>query len=92
MKRYDMVFDMDAGDMEEFDDGEFVRYDDAMAEIETLRAENALLRELLGAWYGDVYIPHPNCSCHISPPCNDCISWSGLRETANQTKRILGVK
>jgi len=65
---------------------------DLIATNAELRAENALLRELLGAWYGDVSIPHPNCSCHISPPCNDCIEWGGLRETADQTKRILGVK
>ena len=72
--------------------GGYVLYDDAMAEIGKLRAENALLRELLGAWYSDVSIPGPNCSCHISPPCNDCVEWGGLREAAEQTKRILGVK
>ena len=37
MKRYD--YDECAGGMDEFDDGEFVRYDDAMAEIEKLRAD-----------------------------------------------------
>ena len=24
--------------------------------------------------------PEANCSCHISPPCNDCVDYSGLRE------------
>lgn len=24
--------------------------------------------------------PDANCSCHISPPCNDCIDYGGLRE------------
>jgi hypothetical protein len=24
--------------------------------------------------------PIRNCSCHISPPCNDCLNYSGLRE------------
>ena len=62
------------------------------SELNELRAENTLLRELLGAWYSDVSIPGPNCSCHISPPCNDCVEWGGLREAAEQTKRILGVK
>lgn len=23
--------------------------------------------------------PERNCSCHISPPCGDCVDWSGLR-------------
>jgi len=61
-------------------------------EVDALRAENALLRELLWDWYNDVSIPDPNCSCHISPPCNNCVDYGGLRETAAHTKRILGVK
>lgn len=24
--------------------------------------------------------PERNCSCHLSPPCNDCVDYSGLRE------------
>ncbi|CAA2393602.1 hypothetical protein [Xanthomonas phage Tabio] len=24
--------------------------------------------------------PKPNCSCHLSPPCSDCVEWGGLRE------------
>lgn len=24
--------------------------------------------------------PEPRCSCHLSPPCNDCIDYGGLRE------------
>jgi hypothetical protein len=24
--------------------------------------------------------PDGNCSCHISPPCNDCVDYGGLRE------------
>lgn len=24
--------------------------------------------------------PEPNCSCHISPPCHDCVDHSELRE------------
>ncbi|CAA2366780.1 hypothetical protein [Xanthomonas phage Fontebon] len=24
--------------------------------------------------------PSRNCSCHLSPPCNDCTDWGGLRE------------
>lgn len=24
--------------------------------------------------------PDRNCSCHISPPCNDCVDYAGLRE------------
>lgn len=27
--------------------------------------------------------PERNCSCHISPPCSDCVDHSGLREALN---------
>lgn len=32
------------------------------------------------------YVPERNCSCHISPPCNDCVEWSGLREAIQGIK------
>lgn len=25
-------------------------------------------------------IPDSNCSCHLCPPCSDCVNWSALRE------------
>lgn len=80
-------------------EGPWVRYHTAMdhiealrAEIEALRAENAKTKGLLEDWYNDSDIPDKNCSCHINPPCNDCITWSVLRETASETKKLLGVK
>lgn len=27
----------------------------------------------------ELYPPDSNCSCHISPPCNDCVDWSSMR-------------
>lgn len=24
--------------------------------------------------------PARNCSCHLAPPCSDCVDWGGLRE------------
>ena len=27
----------------------------------------------------ELYPPDANCSCHISPPCDDCQNWSGQR-------------
>lgn len=36
--------------------------------------------------------PDRNCSCHISPPCNDCVdhSWTrDLLETAERTRKEL---
>ncbi len=36
--------------------------------------------------------PDRNCSCHISPPCNDCVEHSRLRallKDASQAKNYL---
>lgn len=38
------------------------------------------LRELISELLGYLYIPERNCSCHLSPPCKDCVEWGGLRE------------
>ena len=62
------------------------------SDIDALKAELALAKELLDRWYNDSDIPDSNCSCHISPPCGDCVNWGGLRETASETKKLLGVK
>lgn len=89
MKRYHVK---DGGWGYEADDGLWVDYDDAMAEIDALKAELALAKELLEDWRDAVTIPRTNCSCHISAPCNDCYEWASLRETAAHTERLLGVK
>lgn len=33
--------------------------------------------------------PEPNCSCHISPPCNDCVEWAAIRETLATVKSAI---
>ena len=33
--------------------------------------------------------PESNCSCHISPPCSDCIEWSGLREALSEARTAM---
>ena len=33
--------------------------------------------------------PERNCSCHISPPCNDCVYNSGLREAFEYAKEAI---
>jgi uncharacterized coiled-coil protein SlyX len=33
--------------------------------------------------------PDRNCSCHISPPCSDCVEYSGLREALQQSRSAL---
>jgi hypothetical protein len=33
--------------------------------------------------------PAANCSCHIAPPCGDCVEWSALREALADAKTAL---
>ena len=76
-------------------DGDWVRYDDAVAieqERDALKARLALAEELLQGWSGEVDIPDRNCSCHISPPCGDCVTYGGLRDLDEQTTRFLEAK
>jgi len=37
------------------------------------------LREALAG-----YVPDKNCSCHIAPPCSDCVEHGYARETMKQ--------
>ena len=32
--------------------------------------------------------PNANCSCHISPPCNDCVDHGGTRELIEHWNRV----
>ena len=73
------------------DEVDYIRADIHEAEIDALKAELALAKELLEDWRYAVTIPRTNCSCHISAPCNDCYEWGELRETASETKKLLGV-
>ena len=33
--------------------------------------------------------PDANCSCHISPPCSDCIDYGSMRELKNDAQKLL---
>lgn len=33
--------------------------------------------------------PERNCSCHISPPCSDCVEYGGLREALADAREAL---
>lgn len=33
--------------------------------------------------------PDANCSCHLSPPCNDCIDYSHIREALSDARAVL---
>ena len=33
--------------------------------------------------------PERNCSCHLSPPCNDCLEWNGLRDAIANARAVI---
>ena len=67
-------------------------------ELQALRTANAGLVDRvrrLEAWgdrleelLGDP--PSANCSCHISPPCNDCVEWAAIREAKAEWSNAKG--
>jgi len=47
-----------------------------------------LVEELLD----NLYVPEPDCRCHLSPPCNDCVENGGLREIVAAVRRALDAR
>lgn len=45
-----------------------------------------LLEDLSEQAFG--YLPDKNCSCHISPPCHDCVTHSYARELEQRTRLV----
>jgi len=60
----------------------------------TLRKQKEDIVRLVNALQGFLdYAEEPpkaNCSCHISPPCNDCVDHSMLREVFADARAALG--
>ena len=48
-----------------------------------------LLRECVERLLEYVDAPEKNCSCHIFPPCNDCVDYGDLRELQEASKEAL---
>ncbi len=36
--------------------------------------------------------PEPNCSCHVRPPCSDCVEYSAIRESHAEARKLLEPK
>jgi hypothetical protein len=57
--------------------------------IAALRAENRALRAGLEDLADNVEIPDGDCSCHLSPPCADCVNYGGLRLAYEEARAFL---
>ena len=47
------------------------------------------LIELLERFADEDDTPEKNCSCHISPPCGDCVDYSHLRELYADARKAI---
>lgn len=36
-----------------------------------------------------IYVPEPNCSCHISAPCSDCVEFRATREEIADARAVI---
>ena len=54
-----------------------------------LAEEVPRLREALEVMLDATIAPDANCSCHIAPPCSDCVEFSMIREAREQAKAAL---
>lgn len=57
-----------------------------------IERNRAWIAELVGALKDFVEhddTPEPNCACHISPPCNDCIDFGGKRELIENANALI---
>lgn len=53
-------------------------------------SHEAELREALTVLLEWVEDPPPvNCSCHLDPPCSDCVDYGGLREALEAARAAL---
>ena len=58
--------------------------------IAELEAEVKRLRDALEVCVAELYAPVPGCSCHISPPCADCVDYGSIREAIAVARAALG--
>lgn len=41
-------------------------------------------------WLEEITVyPERNCSCHLSPPCNDCVEYGAIREAMENTRALI---
>jgi hypothetical protein len=50
---------------------------------------NEAMKAALEQCLEHLYAPNANCSCHISPPCNDCVDYAGIRDAIRDAKAAL---
>jgi len=47
------------------------------------------LEGMVQAFEEHVAVPDRNCSCHLNPPCGDCVTWGFAREAVETAEKLL---
>lgn len=58
------------------------------AELEAAKARNQRLTTLLQDIVDADETPDANCSCHISPPCGDCVTYGHMRDLMTLARKL----
>lgn len=64
---------------------EIIELKERLAEM---KEELARARNLISDFIDDDDTPDANCSCHISPPCRDCVNHGWRRELIARAKAL----
>ena len=93
MKRFDIEVQDGRAYLVGNPDGKYVKHEEALETLTALFDVTAQRDHLLAALELLLErIPEPpdaNCSCHISPPCNDCVDYAGEREAFEFAKEAI---
>jgi predicted ABC-class ATPase len=54
-----------------------------------LRKEKSMALGVMQELIDRIEVPEPNCSCHLSPPCGDCVDYGGIRETVDAAETLI---
>ena len=60
-----------------------------LAEREALIAQRDALLGALQDFVDNDDTPERNCSCHLSPPCQDCVDFGGRREMLSNARNVI---
>ena len=70
-------------------------YSEAFGDIENETANARVIAaapsmlDLLEEFVENVYVLEANCSCHLAPPCNDCVEHGHIREILGNAKALI---
>ena len=56
---------------------------------EALKKKILTFKGILEDVADNTYIPEVNCSCHISPPCEDCVENGATRENIKEIRQFI---